>query len=553
MSLRRRQRSLALPAGVLALVLAALLLAAAVPAAAVQIPATSAEAFPHPRFSNDPPFNAIDGSTATFTWTTETLNTDAPSYLAIAFASSQVNRLRIFKTNETGTVPATAAKNLVIQYTTGSGPLVSRSWSNVPNLTNGNLNEGFFGAEPLTASAVNRDGTVFGDNHNNSFASLAFDTVQATGLRIGFSPVTTSGTCSTNLTGPCNHYRVAEFQAHFDSSGSPTPTPTPGPQSGVRITSIEGTGVRVRARNTGTGAVRVLGEGDVVQPGEEIFVIGGSDAEVEAKDSQDNQVTMQSTSQVQSCGNAADEGLGGGTIQYEGSVVPGAGGLLNPAFGNTCGSAEIDSSAGSGTQAVENGTAPSFALTPETQVQVRGRARVTRDPRRGQTTVSNLRGSVNVTPTNTSLRGLRLTPGRQVRVTRTSISPPFALVPDLLNEIPSPRQVRAGPATVTAPSRISLRSLKLSKCVRVAVSSTRPARVLVTIFSGRRSVRLFGQRLVVFAAAGRRTTCILVPRRAKTFNVRTPLRFAVGYALGARSRPGQRSAPPVIRPIRLVP
>ena len=89
--------------------------------------------------------------------------------------------------------------------------------------------------------------------------------------------------------------------------------------------------------------------------------------------------------------------------------------------------------------------------------------------------------------------------------------------------------------------------------MRVAVSSTRPARVLVTIFSGRRSVRLFGQRLVVFAAPGRQVACIQVPRHAKTFNVRTPLRFAVGYALGARSRPGQRAAPPVIRPITLVP
>jgi hypothetical protein len=89
--------------------------------------------------------------------------------------------------------------------------------------------------------------------------------------------------------------------------------------------------------------------------------------------------------------------------------------------------------------------------------------------------------------------------------------------------------------------------------VAVLVTSTRPARVLVTIFSGRRSVRLFGQRLVVFRAAGRTRTCIRVPRRAHTFDVRTPLRFAVGYALGARGRQGGRPTTPVIRPIRLVP
>jgi hypothetical protein len=89
--------------------------------------------------------------------------------------------------------------------------------------------------------------------------------------------------------------------------------------------------------------------------------------------------------------------------------------------------------------------------------------------------------------------------------------------------------------------------------VTVLVASAKPARVLVTIFSGRRSIRLFGQRLVVFAAAGRKETCIRVPARAKTFDVRTPLRFAVGYALGARARRGERATPPAIRPIRLVP
>ena len=180
-------------------------------------------------------------------------------------------------------------------------------------------------------------------------------------------------------------------------------------------------------------------------------------------------------------------------------------------------------------------------------------ATVDHDPTRGLTTAANLRGRVQVTPTNPALRGLQLVPGRQVEVTRSAIGRPFALVPDLQTTIPSPRTLRAGPALVTAPSKLSLRSLRRSKCVAVAVSSARPARVLVTIFSGRRSVRLFGQRLVVFRAAGRTSTCIRVPARAKTFNVRTPLSFAVGYALGARGRPGERATRPVIRPIKLVP
>ena len=158
-----------------------------------------------------------------------------------------------------------------------------------------------------------------------------------------------------------------------------------------------------------------------------------------------------------------------------------------------------------------------------------------------------------MTPTNPALAGLRLVPGQQVEVTGKAITRPFDLVPNLQTTIPSPRAMRAGPAIVTAPSKLSLRSLKRSKCVAVAVSSARAARVLVTIFSGRRSVRLFGQRLVIFTAAGRKSTCITVPARATTFNVRTPLSFAVGYALGARARSGQQPTRPVVRPIRLIP
>lgn len=124
---------------------------------------------------------------------------------------------------------------------------------------------------------------------------------------------------------------------------------------------------------------------------------------------------------------------------------------------------------------------------------------------------------------------------------------------DLAAVIPSPRTLAVGPVRVTAPGRVSLRSLRRSKCVLVRVRSASPARVLVTIFSGRRSIRLFGQKRVVFRAAGRRTVCIPVPLRAHTFTVRTPLRVALGVALGATPRPGERKPKPAIRPIRLTP
>jgi hypothetical protein len=186
-------------------------------------------------------------------------------------------------------------------------------------------------------------------------------------------------------------------------------------------------------------------------------------------------------------------------------------------------------------------------LTPVARVVPSGGvATVDHDPLRNVTTVGNVRGSVQVTR-RAGGRTVRLTPGRQVDVSKGGITAPLALVPNLQTTIPNPVEFRAGPLLVTAPSRVSLRSLKRSKCVAVIVSSARPARVLATLFSGRKSVRLFGQRLVIFTAPGRTSTCIRVPRHAKTFDLRTRLRFAVGYVVGGRARP------PVIRPVGLLP
>ena len=125
--------------------------------------------------------------------------------------------------------------------------------------------------------------------------------------------------------------------------------------------------------------------------------------------------------------------------------------------------------------------------------------------------------------------------------------------PNLQSTIPNPQTLTNGPTTLVAPGTISLRSLKRSKCVLVKVTSNRPARILVSIFSGRRSIRLFGQKLVVFFAPGRKQPCIQVPFRARTFNVRTPLNVALGYTAGARPQRGGRKPKPVVKPIRLVP
>jgi hypothetical protein len=132
-------------------------------------------------------------------------------------------------------------------------------------------------------------------------------------------------------------------------------------------------------------------------------------------------------------------------------------------------------------------------------------------------------------------------------------APAPAPAPNLQTVIPAPQTLVNGPTSIVAPGRVSLRSLRRSKCVLVRVASRQPARVLVSIFSGRLSIRLFGQQVVVFFAAGHRQTCIAVPFRAHTFNVRTPLRVALGYTAGAARQRTGRKPPPVIRQIRLVP
>jgi len=124
---------------------------------------------------------------------------------------------------------------------------------------------------------------------------------------------------------------------------------------------------------------------------------------------------------------------------------------------------------------------------------------------------------------------------------------------DMARTIPAPQTLTGGPTTIVAPGTVSLTPLTRSKCVLVKVASSRPARILVSIFSGRRSIRLFGQARVVFTGPGKRRICTKVPLRAHTFNLRTRLNVALGYVVGATPRRGERKPPPVIRRVDLVP
>ena len=114
-------------------------------------------------------------------------------------------------------------------------------------------------------------------------------------------------------------------------------------------------------------------------------------------------------------------------------------------------------------------------------------------------------------------------------------------VQDPATIIENPRTIRNGPATITAPKRISIKKLRRSKCVNVKVVVTEQARVLVQIFSGPKSRRLFGQKIVAFRTPGTKYVCVRVPFRAKTFNPRAPAGILVAVRKGTASG---RQGPP---------
>lgn len=210
--------------------------------------------------------NARDGNLATDTYATPSNNTVSPATLSFGFASALVNRIRLYKDNEYG------AHNLTIQYTTGTdSDLNARTWQNVTRLSNG-----YFGTELLTATAISSNGTVTADAHvstgGGAFASLMFDTVLATGVRISFD--------SANVN---NHYHVFEFEAHnVDATllsftdGSQTYTVPPGVDSiTVDACGAEGGGGQTPVGNRGAALGGRAVADIAVTPGEELTVLVG--------------------------------------------------------------------------------------------------------------------------------------------------------------------------------------------------------------------------------------------------------------------------------------
>ncbi len=189
----------------------------------------TAIAFPH-RTGDATPDLAVDGDINTLTFTTPGWSFTEPAFLGAQFPHNAVRRLRLHKSNHSGCACDQCdlgVKDLVIQYTTHkdpasvvSEPLNSPNWVNVGGLRNGDG----LGNELLTtvaygdtAGGVSSDGFIDNESHSSTpylcgqeaqgWASLSFDAVQATAIRIGF--------WQDHIAGPnMNHYTVNELEVY---------------------------------------------------------------------------------------------------------------------------------------------------------------------------------------------------------------------------------------------------------------------------------------------------------------------------------------------------
>ena len=125
-------------------------------------------------------------------------------------------------------------------------------------------------------------------------------------------------------------------------------------------------------------------------------------------------------------------------------------------------------------------------------------------------------------------------------------------LPNLASTIPNPRTVTAGPTSSTYPGKVSVRSLKTSRCVRiVAVSKKRRASwSRSSAAGGHPPVRPEGRPLPEPRSQGR-----LHPRPAPGQDLQRAHSASFALATGSARRPppSARATPPVVRRIRLAP
>jgi hypothetical protein len=125
-------------------------------------------------------------------------------------------------------------------------------------------------------------------------------------------------------------------------------------------------------------------------------------------------------------------------------------------------------------------------------------------------------------------------------------------VPDTTG-IMNPRIIRNGSGLLIASKRLSLSAARKKKCVLVRVQATKPARIGVAIFSGTKSIRVFGRATVRFTKPGKKLICIPVPFRANTFNIRKNYKYAFAVQDGATRKKGEKPPREVSRVFTFLP
>jgi hypothetical protein len=73
------------------------------------------------------------------------------------------------------------------------------------------------------------------------------------------------------------------------------------------------------------------------------------------------------------------------------------------------------------------------------------------------------------------------------------------------------------------------------KCANIRITNARPGKVYVGLFSGPKSVRVFGGHLYTFTTPGTRVVCLKIPLKARGGALRTTRSFTVAVKIGGKS------------------
>ena len=246
-------------------------------------------------------------------------------------------------------------------------------------------------------STLVNGGSVLGDVHSGS-ASLTFDQVVATGLRIGFRNPSSAGACSGNPNGPCNHYRVAEFEAHYDTE-APVPDAAVPPGAPPGQPAIRGKPLfRIVSISVNAAADFITSSGRGFSEPQVGFLLGAGDAIRVSTKATSNRLTSVRLQAI--TGGATFQVRSTVTCLGTGQTVRASGYFEVDPVAPVLTDGEVEMSAqGAQTQARSTAGATAAVRTPLGKIDVEnGTAVVGHEKASGVTTVGSVSGGVSVTP-----------------------------------------------------------------------------------------------------------------------------------------------------------